>query len=406
MQGLSDGLAAAGREIGVALARAGVRAWVVGGGPRDLALERSPVDIDMASAATPEVVERAFERTVPVGRAFGTIVIRAAGIDVQHTTFRSDGRYSDGRRPDSVAFGATVAEDASRRDFTCNALYLDPLEDAFEDPEGGLADLEARRLRCVGDPATRFREDGLRLLRLARFAAALDLAPDPATLAGAREARETLAGVSAERVLDELSKIASRPGATRALGLLDDLLLLGIAMPGIGTSEGRWKGILPALPDPPGIALCLAALLGPDPPGDTLLRLRPSRALSRSVESILRVAREAPAALAGSRSERARWMQSADFEDGLRLAEARAVAAGEPLARFEEARRESREARPEAWITSEDLASAGVPPGRRFGELLRAAAERQLDGAFRDRSEALAWLRVAAQDGGKTPRKA
>ncbi len=402
MQGLSGLLAAAGREIGEVLAEAGFRGWIVGGAPRDLALGGSPKEIDLASAATPDAVERLFEGTIPVGKAFGTVVIRRPGVDVQHTTFRSDGRYSDGRRPDSVAYGASVAEDASRRDFTCNALYLDPRTDAFEDPEGGLADLEASRLRCVGDPEVRFREDGLRLLRLARFAAGLGLEPEARTLAGARAASATLASVSKERVLEELSKIAAGPHAARAVGLLADLGLLAIALPGVDARGERAK-VLASLPDPPGIGLLLAAL---EPPVETLLGLKPSRALARNVQEIRKVADEAPVALRGSPSVRARWMRSPGFEDGLRLAEARAKVHGELLAPHEAARREHAESRPPPWITSEDLERAGVAPGPRFGELLREAEDLQLDGRWRDRNEALAWLRAQPQDGGKIPRKA
>lgn len=396
MQGLSAPLAAASLQIGGVLAKEGIRAWIVGGAPRDLVLGRSPAEIDMASAATPEVVEKLFERTIPVGRAFGTIVIRTDDAEVQHTTFRADGRYSDGRRPDSVAFGTTVAGDASRRDFTCNALYLDPLEDAVEDPEGGLADLESGTLRCVGEPAARFREDGLRLLRLARFSASLDLEPDPATLSGARASGETLAGVSGERVLEELSRIASGPRAALAISLLESLGLLEQVLPGVRADAE----LLAALPDPPGVGLLLAAL---DAQPEAVAGIRPSRALARGVEEIRRVAREAAAALAGGRAARVRWMRSPGFDDGLLLAEARAKAAGEPVAPFEEARRERAASAPDPWITSEDLARAGIAPGRRFGELLREAEELQLDGRWRDRGEALAWL---AQVGGKTPRKA
>jgi tRNA nucleotidyltransferase/poly(A) polymerase len=142
MQDLSGALAEASREIAGVLGRAGKRGWIVGGAPRDLALGLSPADVDMASAATPAEVEALFSGTIPVGRAFGTVVVRAGSLDVQHTTFRADGAYGDGRRPDSVEFGASVEEDSSRRDFTCNALYLDPLNGEFADPQGGLADLE------------------------------------------------------------------------------------------------------------------------------------------------------------------------------------------------------------------------------------------------------------------------
>src|SRR5262245_13356451 len=160
-------LARAARAIAVVLARAGRRGWLVGGAVRGLALGVEPRDADLATAATPDEIERLFPRTYAVGKAFGTVVVHSGAADVQVTTFRTESAYKDARRPDEVRFGTSLEEDAARRDFTCNALYLDPLSDEFRDPTGGLDDLELRRLRCVGDPARRFAEDGLRLLRLA-----------------------------------------------------------------------------------------------------------------------------------------------------------------------------------------------------------------------------------------------
>jgi tRNA nucleotidyltransferase/poly(A) polymerase len=365
------------------------------------------VEIDMTSALTPEEIEKVFDRTVPVGRAFGTVIVREEGLDVQVTTFRTESGYRDARHPDSVAFGATVQGDSSRRDFTCNALYLDPLDDAFEDPQGGLADLEARRLRCVGDPAERFREDGLRLLRLARFAAALDLEPDPATLEAARRSKEALRGVSPERVREELDAVFAKPGFARAVEILADLDLLSSAIPGLDLADrGR---ILRHLPPVPGLALGLAAMQGDGP--ELVKALRPSKELAREVAEIQGVAREAAKIDRAPRSARIRWMRSSSFEAGAALARAQRLAEGGEVALLDEALAERLRLGPEGlrptpFVTAEDLARLGLQPGPAFGSLLREAETRQLDGADRTREEALAWLARAAHEGGKTPRSA
>jgi len=416
MQDLSAPLAGAARRIAERIAGAGQRAWIVGGAPRDLAIGRAPGDVDMTSAVLPEAIEALFERTIPVGRAFGTVIVRTGGIDVQVTTFRAESGYSDARRPDAVEYGQSLEADSSRRDFTCNALYLDPLDDAFEDPQGGLADLEARRLRCVGDPGERFREDGLRLLRLARFAAALDLEPETATAEAARASADALRGVSPERVREELAAMFEHPGGRRALTILADLGLLERAIPGLaeraaaaGGAAGYWGARAPVfdrLPAAPGLALGLAALL------DAADGLRPSRELEREIAQILEVARAVPGIESAARSARIRWMRNPSFEPGLALARARSLAQGAPVAALDEAAAERERLGPEGLrpaplITTDDLARAGIRPGPAFGEILREAETKQLDLAWRTREEALAWLaRAAAQEGGKTPRSA
>ncbi|HEV8113249.1 MAG TPA: CCA tRNA nucleotidyltransferase [Planctomycetota bacterium] len=396
MQDLSGELAEAARTIASTVARAGKRAWIVGGAPRDLAIGRAPKEIDMASAASPDEIEQLFAGTIPVGRAFGTVLVRCGGLEVQHTSFRADGAYRDARHPESVRFGSTVAEDASRRDFTCNAVYLDPLDGSVEDPEQGLADLDRGVLRCVGDAEVRFREDGLRLLRLARFAGRLGLEPDAATLAGARRSMDALAGVSPERVLDELSRILEGEGARRALDLLAELEILGRVLPGATTRA------FAGLPDPPGTALGLAALLSEDPAG--LEALRPSRALRQRVGEILAVARAAAAAIAGPRAARIRWMRAPAFDEGVALARARGL-------ELDAAVRERSALGhaglfPAPLVTSADLGQAAVPKGPLWSELLREAEELQLDGRLDSRAGALAWLAARAQEGGKTPRSA
>lgn len=424
MQDLSTPLAQVARIIAERIRAGGHRAWIVGGAPRDLAIGRKPGDVDMTSAATPAEVESLFDRTIPVGRAFGTVVVHVEGVDVQLTTFRSESGYADARHPDAVVYGNTVQGDSTRRDFTCNALYLDPLDDAFEDPQGGLPDLEARRLRCVGDPAERFREDGLRLLRLARFAAVLDLEPDRETTAAARCSVDALRGVSPERVREELTAIFARPGGARAIAILVELDLLDRAIPALaartapeGGARAYWRaraGIFDRLPPVPGIALALAALL--DSTDSAVVEsLRPSRDLLREVAEIQQVARDARTVEGASRSTRIRWMRSVAFEAGVALARARRLAEGTSVAALDEAVAERANLgtsglRPTPLLAAEDLSREGVRAGPAFGVLLREAETRQLDGTDRTKDEALAWLALAARavphDGGKTPRSA
>src|SRR6185503_10579164 len=134
MEHLPAELAHAARTVAGVLRAAGHRAWLVGGAVRDLALEVTPQDVDLASAARPEEIEALFPSTVSVGRAFGTVVVRSGALSLQVTTFRAEAGYDDARRPSHVHFATSLTEDAARRDFTCNALYLDPLSDEFVDP--------------------------------------------------------------------------------------------------------------------------------------------------------------------------------------------------------------------------------------------------------------------------------
>lgn len=213
------------------LAAAGHKAFLVGGCVRDALLGRDPVDFDVATSATPSEVEALFERTAPVGAAFGTVLVLSAGMEVHVTTFRADLAYVDGRRPTAVRFGATVEEDLARRDFTINAIAWDPLQGAWVDPFGGREDLRRRLIRAVGEPAARFREDALRMLRAVRFAAALDFDVEEATWEGIQAEAEGARRLSSERVRDELMKILAAPDAGRALWMLVALGLFFIVFP-------------------------------------------------------------------------------------------------------------------------------------------------------------------------------
>lgn len=389
------------RRIARALAGTGRRAWIVGGAVRDLALSVQPVDVDMACAATPEEIEALFEHTLPVGKAFGTVVVHMER-DVQLTTFRSESGYSDGRHPDEVTWGQTAEEDSERRDFTCNALYLDPLEDTLLDPHEGLADLERGVLRTVGDPVERFREDGLRLVRLARFAAQLDLEVPGDVMAAARATARTLAGVSPERRLSELKRILSGPAPARGVGLLAEAELLEPLLPGFDLAwpDGGAANLvaLERLGPEQGALLGLAALLSPataqDPAAAPRLleALRPSRDLRRGVLELWRLGSEART-VPTSRAARIRLVREPAWPTALRLA--RAVAG--PLPAFDDLETfaeslSAEELNPAVLLRPADLEARGVPRSARWGELLRAAEDLQLERVLMTREQAQAWL--------------
>lgn len=198
-----------------ALKTRGFQAYLVGGALRDLFLRRTPGDWDVATDAVPSQVEEIFPQTVAVGKRFGTIKVPAGDLVVDVTTFRREGAYSDGRRPDWVEFECSPLSDLSRRDFTVNALALDPFTKELLDPFGGRRDLRKKIIRTVGEPRRRFAEDALRMLRFYRFQSVLAFRGDPETERGIEPS--LLTGVSAERIRDELNAILT--GVAPGMGL-------------------------------------------------------------------------------------------------------------------------------------------------------------------------------------------
>ena len=215
------------------LAGDGHQAALVGGCVRDLLSGKQPADWDLATSAEPAQVAALFPGST-WENPFGTVTIHGTGGPIEVTTFRSEAGYRDGRHPSQVRWGQSLTDDLARRDFTINAaawvpLDLDAGRGTVVDPHHGQADLEARVLRAVGDPAERFAEDALRLLRAVRFAATLDLTIDPTTAEAIRVAAPTAARLSAERVRDELLRMMAAP--VRAGGLLEELGLLVVVLP-------------------------------------------------------------------------------------------------------------------------------------------------------------------------------
>lgn len=387
-------------------------AWLVGGTVRDLLLGEPPRDYDVATDLRPEQVAGILADADLRDARFGTCRTRAGERTVGITSLRREAGYQDHRHPDAVEFVDDLAVDAVRRDFTCNALYLDLQRSEVLDPVGGLADLQQRRLRCVGDPATRFAEDALRLLRAVRFAARCELHVDADLATAARGASSRLLDLSPERVYGELTDAFTSRGRGRALHLLVELGLADVLLPEVAAMRGVTQ---PPEYHPEGCVLTHVALvLGHVPAGDPVLawsavlhdvgkpptwraaedriRFDGHDTLSAAMaESILRRLR-APtalrdvvveicrdhirfAALPGMRPRRAEaWLRSPHFGKHLEFHRADCLGSHGKLDLYDFAARAlaALPPLPPALVLGKDVLELGVPAGPAVGELLRA----------------------------------
>lgn len=218
----------------------GFQGYLVGGGPRDVLLGRVPADWDIATDARPEQVEAIFVKTIPTGKRYGTITVIVGEAVVEVTTFRGEGPYSDGRRPDWVRFSATVDEDLSRRDFTINAIAYDPLHEVWVDPFNGRRDLSRRVVRAIGDPIQRFREDALRMIRYYRFQATLDFKGDRRTAQGMVPG--WLQNVARERLREEMNRLLMGAAPGQGLKGMAESGLLREILPEVDALRGLVQG--------------------------------------------------------------------------------------------------------------------------------------------------------------------
>lgn len=207
------------------LEQAGFEAYLVGGCVRDLLRGAQPHDWDITTSARPEEVQAVFSQNtvLTTGLRHGTVTVLLENTPYEVTTYRMDGAYSDGRRPDSVLFVDALESDLARRDFTINAMAMDG-RGALRDPFGGQPDLNARLVRCVGDAERRFQEDGLRVMRALRFAACLDFSIQEETTAAIHRCRSHLSHVAGERIQAELFRLLTGPGAGQVLRAFPDVL--------------------------------------------------------------------------------------------------------------------------------------------------------------------------------------
>jgi poly(A) polymerase len=225
-------------EICRGLTERGFTAYFVGGCVRDLLLGREPADYDVATNATPIEVQEIFPGSLTVGAQFGVVIVPGEEAQIEVATFRSDIGYSDGRHPDNVVFTTTPEQDAARRDFTINGMFMDPANDRVLDFVGGQKDLEAGIIRAIGDAKQRFTEDKLRLARAVRFAARFGYEIEQETFKAIRTLAREIMQVSAERLRDELTKMLTEGEARRAFEYLDETWLLSVVLPEIARMHG------------------------------------------------------------------------------------------------------------------------------------------------------------------------
>lgn len=266
------------KELAIESARvlreAGHLVYFAGGAVRDQLLGQLPKDYDLATSARPDEVQSLFKKSDAVGEHFGVIIVKGSGELIEVATFRTDGSYKDGRRPESVEF-SSPEEDAQRRDFSINGLFQDPLTGEIIDHVGGRADLNARILRAIGKPRERFEEDALRLLRAIRFATTTGFEIEAKTWAAVKECAPLLSQISPERIRDEFSRILIAPDRSRGLDLLVDSGLIKQFLPEVLDLQGceqppQWHPegdvyihtrIALSLLDSPPLHLSLAVLL-------------------------------------------------------------------------------------------------------------------------------------------------
>ena len=427
-------------EIISRLRNSGHQAYLVGGCVRDRLLGIVPKDFDVSTDAQPDQLVRHFPQAQLVGAHFGVVMVRnESGIQVEVATFRSEGAYSDGRRPDAVRFVVDPALDAQRRDFTINGLMEDPLTGKILDFVNGEADLRAAIVRAIGDPALRFHEDHLRMLRAVRFAARLKFSIEPATLAGIQQQAGFIGRISAERIRDEIVRILTEGNARRGFELLDATGLLAFGLPQVKAFQGVaqppeyhpegdvWTHVLIMLDNlqHPSPTLALGALLhdvGKPPTFRIADRIRfdghaevgaqmTKKMLSGLKFSSDDVDRVTSLVANHMRFKDVRQMRLSTlkrflclphFDEHLELHRLDCLASNGYTDSYEYvqaklAEMDSEELRPARLIDGHDLIQDGFRPGPAFGRALEAVTTAQLEGEIHTLEEALALARSVLQ---------
>ncbi len=444
----------AARKIAGVLRASGAQAFLAGGCVRDLLLGVAAKDFDVATSARPEEIVRLFPRTLEVGAHFGVILVleevESRTIATEVATFRHDGAYLDGRRPEAVRFSSDAREDVLRRDFTINGMLLDPAaieerggellvdESAVKDFVGGREDLAGKLVRTIGAAEVRFAEDKLRMLRGVRFAARLGFALEAETLVAMQKHAAEIGQVSNERVRDELTRMLTEGHARRAFELLDESGLLAQVLPEIARMKGveqppeyhpegdvwvhtlmlldhleagssatlAWGMLLhdvgkPAtfqLPDPgrPGdrIRFNGHAEVGVRIAEEILSRLRFSNEECAQIVALVRNHMRFGDVLEMKQSTLKRFLRLPKFEEHLALHRADCLSSHGKLGLYRFAREayeheEPEDLRAKPLVTGRDLIAAGYRPGSRFKQMLAAAEDAQLEGRIGNREEGL-----------------
>jgi poly(A) polymerase len=425
------------RAVAMRLRGHGQIAYFAGGCVRDIVRGQTPKDFDIATDARPGKVQEIFPRTFAVGAHFGVIVVLENGFQFEVATFRSDGVYLDGRRPSAVHFSSPEA-DAKRRDFTINGMFYDPVAEQIIDFVGGRTDLEEKLVRAIGDPAERFAEDRLRMLRAVRFATVLDYQIDRATWDALVANAAAINQISAERIREELVRIFLSPARVRGWDLLDSSGLMRAILPEVDAMKGcaqpeqfhpegdvfqHTRLMLALLPAEVSVPLAFAVLLhdvakpitaavdetgrirfnahdriGAEMTAQIMERLRFSRAeIDATVEMVRQhmVFKDVPKMRIAKLK---RFMARPTFGEELELHRVDCESSHRMLENYDFLLRKREEFAnepiiPPPLLRGDDLIALGLKPGPKFGEILEAVETRQLEGTLRDRDEAIEWVK-------------
>jgi len=418
----------------------GFQALFAGGCVRDILLKLKPQDYDVATDASPEEVRGLFKKTVPIGERFGVITVMEFGAKVEVTTFRSEGPYTDGRRPDRIEF-VSAKEDVRRRDFTINALLMDPDMGEVIDYVGGREDMKRKLLRAVGEARERFAEDHLRLLRAARFAARLGYEIEPKTREAIMDMAGLVASVSGERIRNELERILVDESRAAGIRLMDELGLLVHVLPEVAAMKGvpNFRALdkdvfehtleVLGLLESPSFVLALAALLhdvgkpeaygggerarftrheviGEEMAREVCERLRMSaeeregvRWLVRNHMALVNARKMRPGKLRRLFAEE-RFLEMAELFRADSVASLPAFEGSDfsPMEEYEFAMSlyssiPEEEIAPPPLVRGGDLISMGLEPGPLFGKLLERVRDAQLEGTLKTKEEGLVMVR-------------
>jgi len=399
-------------EVVCRLREAGFVAYFAGGCVRDELLGRTPKDYDVATDATPPQIRRSFgnRQTLAIGAAFGVITVigpKPAGM-VEVATFRRDADYSDGRHPDRVTF-SSAEEDASRRDFTINGLFYDPVEQRVIDFVDGQEDIRRRVIRAIGSPLDRFCEDKLRMLRAVRFTATFDFHLEADTLAAIRQMADQITVVSSERIAMEMRRMLVDRRRTEAVRLLLETGLAAMVLPEIvpddDTQRQRLDGclaVLARLPQP-GFPLALGALLhelvAPAGARRVCTRWRLSNKETDRVVWLVKHRR----VLCGAQSMPWSTLQplliAEGIDDLLALHESASAAGAEDVGHCRSLLQRPREVLdPPPLLTGDDLLSHGISAGPKYKMLLQRTRDAQLDEEIHTKAEALEFVDRLAEE--------
>jgi len=426
----------AATELASLLHKAGHLAYFAGGCVRDKLLDLEPKDYDIATSAPPREVLALFPGANQVGAHFGVIIAKHKGHHIEIATFRTDGSYRDGRRPDAVTF-STPQEDAQRRDFTINGLFEDTVSGEVIDYVDGLADLKSRQLRAIGNPTQRFQEDALRLLRAVRFSCSLGFPIEPATMAAIQQNASLLRNISFERIRDEFSKIITSPRRRQGVellietGLMDHFLpefreLIGCEQPPQWHPEGdvyvHTLIMLEMLEAAAPLELCLATLLhdiakpstrSVDPDGrirfnghdslgaemceQILSRLKYPNAIIRDATHMVSRHMQFMNVQQMRKAKLKRFMSEPTFSQEMELHRVDCASSNGFTDNYLFLQAMSEEFAhepliPPPLVSGKDLIRRGLTPGPRFKEILEEIQTEQLENRLHDREQALGLL--------------